>query len=82
MSSQPSFFFADAPSNGISLLFFAWTYILCKKLLEMQGVAMRYSTGNEGPETTSTRSFLDIDLGVASEAEAWWWNALLAPGRG
>ncbi len=87
MSDKGYFSFSDAKSNGISLLFFAWTYILCMKLLEKQRLAMCYTNGTSSiprrdPGESGDGRIMMVDIGAASEAEVRWWRAILAPGQG
>lgn len=88
ISKQSCFPFSDSKSNGVSILFLGWTYILCMKLLEKQHLPMQYT--NKPPPTSrdsestshSNDQWETIDIGIASEAEVQWWRAILAPGQG
>ncbi|KAM7182893.1 hypothetical protein V8F33_013945 [Rhypophila sp. PSN 637] len=88
ISKRSWFPFSDTKSNGVSLLFFGWTYILCMKLLEKQHLDMKYTTRLPPTSRQSeSSSQLDdrwntVDIGIATEAEIQWWNAILAPGQG
>ncbi|KAI0909663.1 hypothetical protein F4823DRAFT_593843 [Ustulina deusta] len=83
ISKNTSFNYSDSKSNGIAMLFFGWSYILCATLLKKQCVPIYYTT-SEVPRsaTRPANQWVTVDIGNASEHEIQWWNALLTPGQG
>ena len=87
ISKDNCFRYVDSQTNGVSVLFFAWAYILSMALLEKQRIPMQYSHPPKTPTTdsqanASNKDCLDLYIGKASADELRWWNALLAPGQG
>ncbi|KAL7818893.1 hypothetical protein V8C44DRAFT_182976 [Trichoderma aethiopicum] len=83
VSDRSSFGFSDSESNGLAIMFLAWSYILSVYLLEEQKTSFVYT---EATATSGTASSADneitIDLGDASDEEYRWWSTLLSPGQG
>ena len=80
LSNRTVFDYKDAPLNGVTLIFLAWSYILTMNLLERQGLAMEYS--DHGPRTKANMSTSELYLGKSSTKELRWWRAITQPGQG
>jgi hypothetical protein len=83
VSDRSSFGFSDSESNGLAIMFLAWSYILSVFLLEEQKASFVYeeADASSGPELSAAGEYT-VDLGDASDEEYRWWSALLSPGQG
>ncbi|OTA02119.1 hypothetical protein A9Z42_0024460 [Trichoderma parareesei] len=83
VSDRSSFGFSDSESNGLAIMFLAWSYILSVFLLEEQKASFVYeeADASSGPELSAAGEFT-VDLDDASDEEYRWWSALLSPGQG
>ncbi|PTB80390.1 hypothetical protein M440DRAFT_1388686 [Trichoderma longibrachiatum ATCC 18648] len=83
LSDRSSFGFSDSESNGLAIMFLAWSYILSVFLLEEQKTSFVYTEATAASGTASSAdSDFTIDLGDASDEEYRWWSTLLSPGQG
>ncbi|KAL7922326.1 hypothetical protein ACQKWADRAFT_86644 [Trichoderma austrokoningii] len=85
ISERSSFQVSDSGSNGLALMFLAWSYILCVFLLEEQHSSVIYedaAAAAPSDDETSASEKVIVDLGEASEKEHRWWSAILSPGQG
>lgn len=74
----------NTEENHLSILVFAWSYILSARWAQlMPGAILRYTdskayTSDEPQEHGSAM----VDIGIINNNEARWWSAILAPGEG
>ncbi|KAH7037958.1 uncharacterized protein B0I36DRAFT_73213 [Microdochium trichocladiopsis] len=74
----------EPPPNGLTVLIFCWSYILCASLIERQGYRVYYTKHLVQPQAEATSSDLP-EFRLPSDASASlerWLCALLAPKMG
>lgn len=78
-SAQP-----EVKSNYIATLAYCWTYIISARWAELQNGQCQY-LASQAPvhqQITPHTSHHHVRIDNATPAEARWWSAVLAPGRG
>ncbi|KAL5340213.1 hypothetical protein BJX70DRAFT_407520 [Aspergillus crustosus] len=76
----------NTEENHLSVLVFAWSYILSARWTQLMPEAILAYTESKAYSSDEARerdlALVDVDIGVVDDDAARWWTAILAPGQG